>query len=434
LTGTVSAAALQLYSFSNSAEGLDVATAASDWTETGLTWSNAPVAGAAIGSARPIALNAYATADVTSAITGNGTYTFVLTTTRSSANKVSSREGTSNRPRLVVTTSTSQDATPTPSSVPTAPSSTATPTAAPSVTVTQTPTSTPTGLGNDPTIVTAGDIACPQGKAPTATSCQQLATARLAASLAPTAVLPLGDNQYELGGIDDFQSMYDPSWGQLKSISYPAPGNHEYGYIGTAVEPTGGAGYFQYFGTRSHPSDPACTSSCKAYYSYDIGSWHLISLDSQCAVAGGCNPGNPQYQWLLNDLNSHANTCTLAYWHIPLYSSSQDHQPDMQSIYKLLYDKGADVVLTGHAHFYERFGPQDAAGNADPVRGVRQFLVGTGGRSFFAVRATPSPNSEVRIANTFGVLQMTLHDGSYSWNFAPVAGSTTTDAGSATCH
>jgi len=147
----------------------------------------------------------------------------------------------------------------------------------------------------------------------------------------------------------------------------------------------------------------------------------------------GCNPGNAQYQWLLNDLNTHASMCTLAYWHIPLFSSSQDHQPDMTSIFQLLYTKGADVVLNGHAHFYERFAPQDAAGNPDPAKGVRELLVGTGGRSFFAVRPNPAANSEARIANTFGVLQMTLHPTSYDWRFVPTTG-TATDQGSASCH
>ncbi len=280
----------------------------------------------------------------------------------------------------------------------------------------------------------AGDIACPQGKTPTVTSCQQLATSDLAMSLHPDALLALGDNAYELGSLSEYQTMYAPSWGRLDQIVHPVPGNHEYGYTGSAVQPTGGAGYFQYFGPVSHPQDPSCTSSCTSWYSYDIGTWHLIALDSQCGVVGGCNPGNPQYQWLLNDLQTHSNSCTLAYWHIPLFSSSQDHQPDMVSIYRLLYDKGADVVLNGHAHFYERFAPQDSAGNADAARGIRELLVGTGGRSFFAVRATPSANSETRIANTFGVLQMTLHPGSYDWSFVPVPGSSAADSGSASCH
>jgi len=287
---------------------------------------------------------------------------------------------------------------------------------------------------NDPTLVAAGDIACTQGKAVTATSCQQMATSDLAIALRPDVVLPLGDDQYELGSLSDFQTVYDPSWGRLNAISHPVPGNHEWGYIGTAVEPTGGTGYFTYFGDTSHPLSPGCTSACKSYYSYDVGSWHMIALDSQCTEVGGCNPGNAQYKWLVTDLNTHPAKCTLAYWHIPIYSSSQDHQPDMQAIYGLLYTKGADVVLNGHAHFYERFAPQDGSAVADPVNGISEFIVGSGGRNFFAIRDTASANSEARIANTFGVLQMKLSNGGYTWNFDAANGGTAADSGSATCH
>jgi hypothetical protein len=286
----------------------------------------------------------------------------------------------------------------------------------------------------DPMIVAAGDIACTAGKVPTATSCQQMATSDLALSLHPDAVLPLGDDQYELGSLEDFQTVYAPSWGRLDPIAHPVPGNHEYGYIGTSIEPTGGTGYFTYFGDRSHPLQPGCTTLCKSWYSWDIGNWHMIALDSQCGVVGGCNPGNPQYQWLLADLNANTKPCTLAYWHIPLFSSSQDHQPDMVSMFTLLYNKGADVVLTGHAHFYERFGPQTASGTADPARGIPQFIVGSGGRNFFAIRATPSANSESRIANSFGVLQMTLSENSYGWSFVGTNAGGGSDSGTGTCH
>lgn len=414
LTGPVTAASLRLYSYSTSSDGIDVHTGGSDWTESTLTWNNAPPVGAIVGSARPISLNTTAAADVTSAVTGNGTYTFVLTTSRTTANKVASRESTANAPQLVVTTGASSTTTPT-------------------STATSTPTTTTPATG-DPSLVAAGDIACPPGKTITSSSCQQQATSDLALSLHPDVVLPLGDNQYETGTLDEYGGAYAPAWGRMDPIARPVPGNHEYGYIGSTVTPTGGEGYFAYFGARSHPLQPNCATFCISWYSYDVGSWHLIALDSQCAVVGGCNPGSPQYQWLLNDLNSHGNTCTLAYWHIPLFSSSQDHQPDMTSIFQLLYNKGADVVLNGHAHFYERFAPQDAAGNPDPARGVRELLVGTGGRSFFAIRPTPAANSEVRIANTFGALQMTLHPTSYDWRFVPIQGSSGTDQGSASCH
>jgi hypothetical protein len=287
---------------------------------------------------------------------------------------------------------------------------------------------------SDPTIVAGGDIACTAGKAVTTTSCQQQATSDLALSLHPDAVLPLGDDQYELGSLSDFQNVYGPTWGRMNAIAHPVPGNHEYGYIGTDIQPTGGTGYFTYFGDISHPQQPGCSTLCTSWYSWNIGSWHMIALDSQCGVVHGCNPGNVQYQWLQSDLAANSGArCTLAYWHIPLFSSSQDHQPDMQSIYNLLVTKGADVVLNGHAHFYERFNPQDGAGHPDP-NSPAEFIVGSGGRNFFSIRDTPSANSAIGIANTFGVLQMTLSDGSYSWRFVPSNTGGLTDGGTGNCH
>ena len=528
VTGTITSATLQLYSYATSALGVLVSRTTPDWTEAALTYANAPAVGAQVGAGPNIAVNTWASIDLGSAVAGNGGYDFALTTTRTANNKFASRESSATPPTLVVTavsggtttspTPTPTPTTPTPTTPPVSPSVTSSapsgaaitavggdgqrvmaggifaaplaakvtdggnpvagvpvtftapasgasatfPGGASTVTVNTdasgvattppvtagtitgtyavtasagTPSATFSLTNSDPMIVTAGDIACTAGKAPTATSCQQQATSDLALSLHPDAVLPLGDDQYELGSLSDYQTMYGPSWGRLDSISYPVPGNHEYGYIGTDVQPTGGTGYFTYFGDRSHPLDPGCTTLCRSWYSYDIGSWHLIALDSQCAVVNGCNPGNPQYQWLLSDLNAHASSrCTLAYWHIPIYSSSQDHQPDMQAIYSLLYTKGADVVLTGHAHFYERFDPQDGAGNADPAKGVAQFIVGSGGRNFFSIRPTPAANSAARIANTFGVLQMTLSNGSYGWRFVPANTGGSTDSGTGSCH
>jgi Calcineurin-like phosphoesterase len=527
LTGSVTSATLQLYSFATSSQGIAVSAAPATWTETGITYNTAPAVGAVVGRGPNISVNTWAAIDVTPAVSADGALGLVLTTTRTANNKVASRESTATPPTLVVQTVTpgpTPTVAPTPTVPPTGttnpPTGTTNPPTgtavratggagqttmvgtafasaltaavtgpdgapAPGVAVTFTaPAAEPSatfpggaasvtvtanaggvatsppltagrragtysvtaatagaaqpatyGLTNaDPTIVAAGDIACPAGKAPTPTSCQQAATSDLALSLHPDRVLPLGDDQYELGSPEDFRSVYGPSWGRLDAIAYPVPGNHEYGYIGSAIEPTGGTGYFGYYGDRSHPLQPGCTSLCKSWYSYDIGSWHVVALDSQCAVVGGCNPGNPEYQWLLADLNAATKPCTLAYWHIPLFSSSQDHQPDMTSIYQLLYTKNADVVLTGHAHFYERFGPQTAAGAADPARGIRQFVIGTGGRNFFGIRDVPSANSEARIANTFGVAQFTLSDGSYSWNFVPTNAGGSTDSGTGTCH
>jgi hypothetical protein len=515
LADPVTSASLQLYSYSTYAPGIRVWTADNGWTEAAITYTNAPPVGTAVGTGPNLKLDTWVSVDVSGVVTGNGTYSFAVTTDRTASNQLSSREAAADRaPRLVVTTAPASGPSvpPSPSVQPT-PSTTAgrsttatggatqsatvgtafgaplavqvtdggRPVAATPVTFTAPPSGasatfpggaasvtvttnadgratttvtagattgayavTATSPGSeaatfaltntDPRIVAAGDIACTQGKTPTASTCQQLATSDLAIGLRPDAVLPLGDDQYELGSLSDFQAMYDPSWGRLNAISRPIPGNHEWGYIGTAVEPTGGTGYFTYFGDRSHPLAPGCTTNCTSWYSYEIGSWHVVALDSQCTVVGGCNPGNPQYKWLQADLAAHPAQCTLAYWHIPLFSSSQDHQPDMQAIYTLLSTKGADVVLNGHAHFYERFAPQDAAGAADPARGLAEFIVGSGGRNFFAVRATPAANSAARIANTFGVLEMTLSGGGYSWNFVGPSGSTARDSGAATCH
>lgn len=416
LTGTVTAATLQLYSYATTTLGITAWATSSDWTEGGITYATAPPLGAELGTQPTLMLNTWASIDLGSAITGNGTFSIAITTTRTANNTFGSHESSA-PPKLVVTT-VNDAGTPPPT------------TASPS----PTPSPSPTSSGSsDPTIVAAGDISCTQGSVPGATSCQQAATSDVALGLHPVAVLPLGDDQYELGSLSDFQAMYDPTWGQQKAISYPVPGNHEYGYIGSSVQPTGGAGYFTYFGDRAHPLQPGCISQCASWYSYDVGSWHLIALDSQCAVVGGCNPGNPQYTWLQNDLKMHTNQCTMAYWHIPIYASSHDRQPDMQAINTLLYNKGADVVLSGHAHFYERFAPQNASGGADPTQGIRQFVVGTGGRSFFAFSSTPMANSEVRIGNTFGVLGMTLSPDRYSWAFVALGGAVL-DSGTTACH
>ena len=414
LTAAVTSARLQVYSYSTSSQGLSAWTAPSSWTETGLTFANAPAPGTALGTA-PVTVNTWASIDVTAAVTGNGTVALAVTSTRTSKNQFSSRESTLTAPKLVITTGGGGTTT----------------------------TATTPPPNPSPVIVAGGDIACISGATQTATKCQQLATSDLALAQNPDAVLPLGDTQYEIGTLADFQAVYDPSWGRMRAITRPVPGNHEYGYTGTSYTPTNGAGYFTYFGDRSHPLQPGCTSGCTSWYSYNLGSWHLIALDSQCAEIGGCNPGSAQYQWLLNDLNANSDKqCVLAYWHIPVFASSLDRQPDMGAAMKLLYDKDADVVLNGHAHYYERFAPQQptfdpAAGKyvgvSDPARGIREFVVGTGGKSFFTF-GTVQPNSDVRIANTFGVLKMALNNGGYSWNFLPANAGGSSESGSASCH
>jgi hypothetical protein len=271
---------------------------------------------------------------------------------------------------------------------------------------------------SDPVIAAAGDIAC-SNPAPTKNACHQMATSNLLVGAGLAAVLPLGDLQYEAGALDKFQASYDPSWGRVKSITHPAVGNHEYGTKGAA-------GYFAYFGA-------AAGAPGKGYYSYDIGSWHLIALNSNCGSVS-CKAGSPEWNWLKADLASHTNTCTLAYWHHPHFSSGPHGDGgETGDLWQALYDGGADVVLNGHDHDYERFAPQNPQAVADPSFGIREFVVGTGGRSHYAFSAI-KPNSQVRNADTFGVLMLTLHKDSYSWKFVPEAGGTFTDSGTDNCH
>jgi uncharacterized repeat protein (TIGR01451 family) len=247
-------------------------------------------------------------------------------------------------------------------------------------------------------------------------------------------VLTLGDNQYECGSYSSFLQSYDPSWGRLKPITHPAIGNHEYQISpGTDCDATAlGNGYFDYFDGVGNPSGPAGQRG-SGYYSYDVGTWHLIALNSNCSKVS-CAAGSPQESWLRSDLAANPGRCTLAYWHHPRFNSGMTHgdTPSVGPFFQGLYDYGADVVLNGHEHVYERFAPQTPAGVADP-RGIREFIVGTGGKSHSTFAAV-KPNSEARDSTTYGVLELTLHPGGYDWGFAPEAGGTFTDSGSGTCH
>lgn len=274
-------------------------------------------------------------------------------------------------------------------------------------------------------LAAAGDIACDpadanfNGGLGTAAGCHMKATSDLLTGGGFDAVLLLGDNQYENGTLAAYQASYDPSWGRVKAITRPAPGNHEYNSAGT--------GYYAYFGAAA--GDPA-----KGWQSFDLGGWHLIALNSNCAAVGGCGAGSAQEQWLAADLAAHPGVCTLAYWHHPRFSSGP-HGSDAtyQAFWDDLYAAGADLVLSGHDHIYERFAPQTPAGGADPARGIRQLVVGTGGKNltgFPLVRA----NSEVRAAAAFGILRLTLYPNGYAWSFVPEAGQTFTDSGLGLCH
>jgi chitodextrinase len=266
--------------------------------------------------------------------------------------------------------------------------------------------------GSDPVIALAGDIA--------GDGSGDSATAALLDSLAPTAVLTTGDNAYPDGTLSQFNTYYDPTWGRHKSRTYPSLGNHDY-------LTSGASGYFTYFGARAGPAG-------KGYYSYDIGNWHLIAINSNCSPAGGCGVGSPQYNWLRDDLAASTKPCTAAYWHHPTFAAGQySDRTDTVPIWNLLYNAGVELVLNGHDHNYQRYYPMRPDGTRDDARGIQEIIVGTGGRSHYTTIRTDSRRA-VASGDTFGVLKLTLRSSSYHWQFVPEAGRTFTDSGTRNCH
>jgi len=255
-------------------------------------------------------------------------------------------------------------------------------------------------------LVGAGDIA----------DCNAEPTAALLDNIAGT-VFTAGDNAYPNGTASDHASCYDPSWGRHKARTRPSPGNHDY-------NTSGATGYYNYFGALAGPAS-------RGYYSYDLGAWHIVSLNSNVSMSAG----SAQEVWLRADLAASTKTCTIAYWHHPRFSSGSNHGSSTQSagVWQALYDAGAEIVISGHDHEYERFAPQTPGAAADPARGIREFIVGTGGAGLYSF-ATPLPNSEVRDNTSFGVLQLTLKPDGYGWRFIPAQGGRFTDSGSGRCH
>ncbi len=474
VTAPVAKATLKLYAADPSTTGYQVRTVADDtWGERSITYRNAPAFSPAVGTSGAFSSPGWTNVDITSSISGNGTYSFAVTSTSSTTTRFSSREG-ARPPRLVV--ETEPDTTP-----PTRPSdvrlnavdfnwvsvrwgaSTDTfgvagytiyrngaklatvsantrrywdTTVAPQTVYRyevdafdaagnrsrkSSASITTPGLPSYPVIAAAGDIACNPGSSSfnggngTPTNCRQKYTSNTLVNAGFTAVLPLGDTQYEAGEYNNYLNSYDPSWGRVKSITRPAVGNHEYGT-------SGAAGYFQYFGSLA--GDPS-----KGYYSYDLGSWHLIALNSVIDH----DADSDQVTWLKNDLAANTKPCVLAYWHHARWSSGP-HGDDssVATFWNELYAAGADVVLVAHDHLYERFAPQNATGVAD-AGGIREFVVGTGGKSLYRI-STVKPNSKARNTTTFGVLMLKLQPSSYSWRFVPEPGGTFTDSGTTSCH
>jgi acid phosphatase type 7 len=318
-----------------------------------------------------------------------------------------------------------------PSTSPT-PSPTVSPTVSPSASPTLSPTTSPTpapsstGGGTAPVIAAVGDIACDptdanyRGGAGSKSYCHQRAVANLVAAGGYKALFSLGDQQYADATLAKFQQSYATDWGRFNPITYPVPGNHEY-------LTSGASGYYQYFGSRAG-------SPSKGYYSFDLGGWHIVALNGECSYVGGCGAGSPQEQFLKADLAAHPASCTLAMWHEPRFSSGEygDHGTTYTAFWNDLYAAGADVILNSHIHNYERFAPMDPAGAASATRGIREFVVGTGGKSLVGF-SSPLPNSQAQNSKVYGILALTLKPTSYDWRFVGEGGRYT-DSGSTSCH
>jgi 3',5'-cyclic AMP phosphodiesterase CpdA len=285
-------------------------------------------------------------------------------------------------------------------------------------TTTQASTPPPPPGITGPTLAAAGDIACPPSMSPSRAGCRQADTAAVVRGLDPDVVAALGDLQYDRGELSNFRRAYDPTWGRFKARTRPAPGNHEYAT-------PGGAGYFTYWGSRAGRRG-------RGWYSYDVGTWHVVVLNSNCSKVG-CAPGSVQERWLRADLRAHPARCTLAYWHHPRFSSGlHGNDSSVAPLWRALYDARADVILNGHDHSYERFAQQTPTAHAS-TNGIVEFVVGTGGVNNYPI-VRRRPNSVIRRSFVFGVLELTLGEGEYGWRFVSVPGLTFTDGGTARCH
>jgi hypothetical protein len=379
VTGTVSRATLRLHRSDTGSSLGDGAVVTSlnnnTWSETGTTWNNQPaVNGASLGSLRGATRDSWYEVDVTSRIIGNGTYSIAIDTPRGGAVLDSRESGADTAPRLSV--ATVRD------------------------------TKTPAG-SEDPVLVGAGDIAGPgEGKEATAELLDKI----------PGTVFTAGDNAYQNGSSSDFSEYYEPSWGRHKARTRPSPGNHDY-YT------SGARDYYEYFGDSAGPAG-------LGYYSYDLGTWHIVSLNSETDMA----VGSSQEKWLRQDLSASTKPCTLAYWHKPRFTSgAHSNNSGTGPLVEALYEANAEVIVTGHNHQYERFAPMDPDGRADDAKGIRHITIGNGGIGFYEW-GTIQPNSEKRNNDTYGVMKFTLRANSYDWQFVPEAGKSFTDEGTGACH
>jgi hypothetical protein len=379
ISGSVQSARLRVYVTAGSGDGPAVYPVESTWEESGITWETRPVfQGSVLDDKDRLTGDTWVEYNVTPQVTQNGTFSFVFMADSGDGVEFSSREG-NHPPELVVTTG--------------------------DVTTVNVPTSTapPLVLASAEVFVGAGDISMCDND-------NDELTAQLLDAI-PGTVFTTGDNAYDAGTYSQFMECYDPTWGRHKDRTRPVPGNHDY-------HTAGAAGYFQYF------------ENIPSYYAYDLGSWRIYALNSEIDVS----EDSPQVAWLREDLAANPRQCVLAYWHEPRWSSGSVHGSSRgkQTLWEVLYEAGAELVINGHEHSYERFAPMNDRGEPDP-QGLREFVVGTGGRSLYGFD-TPLPASEVRDNTSYGVLKLTLSGSGYTWEFIPAAGSTFTDSGSTECH
>ena len=402
VAGPVGRATLRLYATSATDDGPAAYEAGGDWAERELTWNTRPSrTSEAIADEGAIEADAWAEYDVTNFVTADGTYSFVLVAPSGDGINFSAREGPQ-PPQLVVAVNPGE----VPAAVPTAGA----------------------GSGEAVTVVAVGDIACDPASGGfddgegTAKECRQKHTAALVEEIDPDLVLGLGDMQYEEGTLENYARSYDLSWGKFKDKTFVvAGGSHDF---------YGGGDFYAYWGDHAGPAP------LKNWFSMEVGAWHVVFLNSYCREVGGCDPGSEQYEWLRADLAASTAACTLALWHEPRFSSGSRHGDDesVDPLWDLLYAAGAELVLVGHEHNYERFAPLDADGYPDEAFGLRQFVVGTGGKSLGAQWEAIKPASEARQGAAYGVLKLTLHATGYDWEFVPEAGKSYSDMGSGACH
>lgn len=379
ISGSIQQAKLRVFANSGSSSSIQVwGVTNNTWSETGITYANAPAGGSIIATTASTSAGSWQEWDVTPLVTGSGLVSLGLSTAGSTAISLASREAGANAPQLVLS------------------------------------------IIQPVVVLAAGDIAKCLGGTPDPTNGAMITSDMLLNT--SEKIFTLGDNSNDAGTAADYANCYDPTWGRLKARTYPVMGNHD-----MIADPQGGP-YFSYFGAAAHPET-------YAHYSMNLGGWHIVVLNAECGVGGqGCDAGSPQEQWLRADLAANKQKCIMALWHQPLFTSgTQSPTVGMKAFWQALYDYRADIILNGHNHNYERFAPQDP--NAAPVSdGPREFVVGTGGASLDPSTLPMAANEEVRSVASYGYLKLTLNADSYTWEFVAQPGINFTETGSAVCH